>query len=524
MPNLPINSDQLDEQLTAYLDGELPPAEARQVEDMLADDQRARRRLNQLASSWDLLDRLPRAAVDENFTRSTVEMVALSTEEDIAQAVAAEPSRRQMRWLAAAVIALLAAGVGFTAVSVAMPKNNDALLRDLPVVANFELYHSVGSVELLRQLDVANVFPTEASLRVHSRPFGGFPRDRNDLRPEPEKPLIAVPSSIDNRRQWLQDNISSPEAKLELRRSFERFLSLPLAEQDSLRLLDSELNRAGNREQLARIMQRYNDWLSMLSTAQRGALEDLPIQKKMAEIERIKHDREQWFFGGNRLNALQEFAKRHEQELLKSLPLSTQQALSKMKGSDDHDRRRYFGRLAWDAMGNADVLVPLITEEDVPLFISQLSPDSSLRKQLNADNKQRLRLLGESIRSGAYVRELTSRGFGPALSGRRGSVRWQQLVRDLPENERKQLEGMSDSEKFQTLWRKFNAESIRFGPGNGRPPADDGRHGPRLNGMPRESFHRDQINSPGPPPDEFDRRSGLEHRPFAPPPGEDRQQ
>src|SRR5215470_17672255 len=98
-PSNPENLDQLDEQLVSYLDGELPPNEARQIEDLLSRDGTARSRLNELASSWDMLDQLPRATVDELFTRTTVEMVALDAEGEIAKRVVDAPARRKRRFL-----------------------------------------------------------------------------------------------------------------------------------------------------------------------------------------------------------------------------------------------------------------------------------------------------------------------------------------------------------------------------------------------------------------------------------------
>src|SRR5215470_8812280 len=114
-PSNPENLDQLDEQLVSYLDGELPPNEARQIEDLLSRDGTARSRLNELASSWDLLDQLPRATVDELFTRTTVEMVALAAEDDAAQAQAALPAKRRGLGYQITIATAAAAMIGFGA-------------------------------------------------------------------------------------------------------------------------------------------------------------------------------------------------------------------------------------------------------------------------------------------------------------------------------------------------------------------------------------------------------------------------
>ena len=90
-PTEPIEVD-----LVAYLDGELEAAELQRVEDRLSRDPDYRLRLRQLQGTWDLLDELPRSSVNESFTRSTVEMVAVQAEESLQTAQRRE-RRRQTR-------------------------------------------------------------------------------------------------------------------------------------------------------------------------------------------------------------------------------------------------------------------------------------------------------------------------------------------------------------------------------------------------------------------------------------------
>jgi hypothetical protein len=554
MSENPTNNDQLDEQLTAYLDGELPPAEARRVEDLLAGDDRARKRLNQLASSWDLLDQLPRSAVDEKFARTTVEMVAVSAEKELAEAKAAEPSRRHARWLAAAVIALLAAGVGFTAVSVATPSNNDALLTDLPVIVNLEQYRPVGSIELLRELNKSKSFPGDFRPRF-GQPFSdrgdGKKDGRNEPRVEPEKAIVVVPAKIDERREWVAKQ--SPEEKLELRRNFERFAALAPTEQASLRTLDSELNAATDREELTKMMRRYNDELRRLSPADRGALEDLPVEKKIARIEQRRHERESRVFF--QFRGIQDYAMRNEQKLFSQLPAETKAVLQKVKDENQQVRgwNPYYSRLVLEAWRNPKVQLPPLEEPElkpIVAHIRSLAPDSPLRKQLEdkTDPQIIVAVLRAAVQSGSFAREMSPRGWGGGWGGNRWRFDREQFEENLPPEQKKKLDGLKGSERDQKLneimremrggdRNRFPNDLPRFGPGDGPPggfggePRPDGGQRPdgqRRGGQGREGGPRSPDGSPrgdrdrkgpnGPPP-EF--RPGEDFKGDFPPPHEE---
>jgi anti-sigma factor RsiW len=70
--------------LVAYLDGELDAQQTQAVEDRLSSDAVYRQQLRELQQTWDLLDQLPKADVDETFTRTTLSMVAVSVSGDAA--------------------------------------------------------------------------------------------------------------------------------------------------------------------------------------------------------------------------------------------------------------------------------------------------------------------------------------------------------------------------------------------------------------------------------------------------------
>lgn len=150
------------EELTAYLDGELDAVAVRQVEDRLAADPAYRDELTRLQRAWDLLDRLPRCTVGESFTRTTMEMVAVAAEEELAAQTAQLPRRRRRRGAAAAVGVAVAAVAGFVVGRQFWPDPNAALIRDLPVIENLEMYRQAESLEFLRRLHDSGLFGEEA--------------------------------------------------------------------------------------------------------------------------------------------------------------------------------------------------------------------------------------------------------------------------------------------------------------------------------------------------------------------------
>lgn len=158
MPDHDSPQQELHDELTAYLDGELDADGARRVEERLARDAAYRGELHKLERTWSLLDRLPRASVDEKFSKSTIEMVAVSASQE-AEAIARElPRRRRRQRIVGAVSMAAALVVGFVIGIQLWPDPNEQLLEDFPVLENLDLYYQVDDVEFLRSLDAKGLF------------------------------------------------------------------------------------------------------------------------------------------------------------------------------------------------------------------------------------------------------------------------------------------------------------------------------------------------------------------------------
>jgi len=146
-------------ELVAYLDGELDADAQRTVEEKLGRDEAYRREMQQLQKAWDMLECLPRVVVGESFAATTVEMVALSADEELTQPKAQLPSRRRRQWLLASGGLIAAAAVGFAATWLMLPNANDELAEDLPVLENLDALQQMGDVESLRLIHAAGLFP-----------------------------------------------------------------------------------------------------------------------------------------------------------------------------------------------------------------------------------------------------------------------------------------------------------------------------------------------------------------------------
>lgn len=155
----------LQEDLVAYLDGELDATSSRRVEELIARNPDMRRELTALERSWELLDALPPAEVGEEFTHTTVEMIAVTAASEAERAAAGWP--RVLRRIGLLFALLLACGAGFAVSAWLRPNGDEQLLRDLPLLEReqFDDYRQVGSIEFLRGLYESGLFGEEENGR-----------------------------------------------------------------------------------------------------------------------------------------------------------------------------------------------------------------------------------------------------------------------------------------------------------------------------------------------------------------------
>lgn len=149
---LRLNAEQRDN-LVAYLDGELEPNTARDIDQVLGQSEVARHEVEQLSRTYELLDLLPTVKASDSFTERTLTTIRL---DDVPRRLVDQPWFPAIRrgvllagWLAALVAASY---LGFLATNRWAPNRSERLLRDLPVIEQLDAYTEIGDTEFLGEL------------------------------------------------------------------------------------------------------------------------------------------------------------------------------------------------------------------------------------------------------------------------------------------------------------------------------------------------------------------------------------
>jgi anti-sigma factor RsiW len=139
--------------LVAYLDGELAEAESRAIATKLAHSATARREVEALEKTWDLLEYLPRPKPSEEFTaRTLTEVQRADLEGGQFHSKLWQTTRRALRGAVWTLAGLLAFGIGYAAMQWAWPNPTERLTRDLPIAEHLDEYRDVGTFEFLKEL------------------------------------------------------------------------------------------------------------------------------------------------------------------------------------------------------------------------------------------------------------------------------------------------------------------------------------------------------------------------------------
>jgi vacuolar-type H+-ATPase subunit E/Vma4 len=466
-----------DDELIAYLDGELDPPTNQKVEERLKHDPAYRQALTLHERSWDMLDRLQRSTVDENFTRSTLEMVSLAAAKE-EQPLPASGRFDRRRLGIVALVAAAALMLGYAGGRTLWPDPNRELLQDLPVLEDLDLYEQAGSIDFLRKLADTGLFGDEAG-QVKATPG------------------LAVSEAPADRRAEIARMMSAE--KEHLVRKLQRFDAYSTEQQQRLRQIYESLNHDADGRPLREVLIRYHEWLETLISNVREELDDLPEDGRIDRIHQLKHEQAErrkqevkeapteqdltaiigWF---------EDFAWQNHQALLGTLPDRRRQYL---EGLEEAPRRRA-SLWIWMAQHGGPGHLRLgqvhLTETDFDNLAELLSPGARARLDAAEELPEKRRLIFQWANTAVRHRFETGklRRMLPAISV-------SELRRfaddELSSAQRAPLAKMLRDKKFRELqWLYFlSADRLKEmkpediatgGPGHGggpshRPPAGD---------------------------------------------------
>jgi len=277
----------MDEQLVAYLDGELDDESSRRLEQQLASDSTLRDQLSRLERTWDALDELERIEVDQEFTRTTIEMVALAAEREHQEEERRRPARRRRQWLLGLAAIVLACFAGFAGTWYFLPDPNRQLIEDLPVLQRLDEYQLIDTIEFLKLLRDRQLFPAKTE-------------DASTVR-EASPVVAAGPSAVNRevgagvagKREYEKNRARieamAPGDKRQLSDNWRRFDKLSDEKQEGLRNLHGALQLEGDREELERVMEAYCEWASdKLSAPELSHLDRLLPAERIEQVAAYK--------------------------------------------------------------------------------------------------------------------------------------------------------------------------------------------------------------------------------------------
>ncbi|HEY2157960.1 MAG TPA: hypothetical protein VGH33_20195 [Isosphaeraceae bacterium] len=148
--------------LVAYLDGELDEVDSRAIATKLTQSVTARREIEMLQKTWELLEHLPRPRASEAFTQRTLtEVDRLSLAGDRMMGAASRTLRHALVMLVGILASLACFGVGVAVMRYVWPDPTARLVRDLSIAEHLDEYRDVGSVEFLEGLDRSPEFAAD---------------------------------------------------------------------------------------------------------------------------------------------------------------------------------------------------------------------------------------------------------------------------------------------------------------------------------------------------------------------------
>lgn len=275
----------INEQLTAYLDGELSGEELVAVEQRLLDDPDYLAQMQQLQQSWDLLDVLPPTHGYDAFVKTTMELVV--------QDSGGEPSANAfLGWgfLTKVLMFLFIPGAVFASGFAVTQQQNTApfrrLIQDLPLIENHDRYAKLNlELDFLTRLHEASLFTPDGVLPFESDPWSDPPAELL-FGGDSSGDAATSSETMKDRKVRLQQ--MEPRQLEALKRNKEKFDQLSQSRRDAIAAFHQQLLDQENKTQLFKTMVAYYDWLKSLGATERiEVLDQVDVDRRIEMIARI---------------------------------------------------------------------------------------------------------------------------------------------------------------------------------------------------------------------------------------------
>jgi hypothetical protein len=260
--NLPAELD--DETLVAFLDGELPPATASALRQRLEADPVLQQRVDELKSSWQLLDELPPAKPNPQLAQSTIQLVTLELKQAQRQSMLARFQRFRWLMVLGASLSAVVAGWGW---SQSQASNfQQSIVDDLPVLTNFRELESIDSPQWLERLAQIENLELVGLQLFQEHNFPPLPKRRKDL------------------ARWI-DQLQVSQKQL-LQRSYRELDSIDQDRQIELKKLATELEDPHSRN--AKLIRAYSGLLNTISSTEAMQISSTnDLDQRAKEIEKV---------------------------------------------------------------------------------------------------------------------------------------------------------------------------------------------------------------------------------------------
>jgi hypothetical protein len=369
----------LREELVAYLDGELPPAESEAIERRIASDPAARRELEGFDRVWNALDELPRQQVDESFTKSTIEMTALAAEREAAALTAALPIAKRRRSYAVAAGCAIAAVVAFLGAFGAAARPNRELVNNLPVIEHFDELRAIKDFDFLTTLQ--------------SQVGEELTVDNAELDSQVADWDMTSQASFKQRVERVKT--LSPDQQAVLASQANRFAALAPEQREKLVELDRTIATDPQAKALRATVLGYHDWLNQpnFSPADRATIGRTEVKQIVRRIERDQNN-DRWRLSADEQTKLHNaFIAIQDSPELTTTPRELGKSFAELRKLAERGGRRAEGPDPRDELQAAAANSPMLqlmivsriaTSPELPPFLSG-AQIAALRQQAQQD-------------------------------------------------------------------------------------------------------------------------------------------